>query len=588
MSFYIDDSQRGGVFPFRDHDVDTIPDMSTRIGVTIVRISEIIGTSEEEDLENAGNWECWQYWEQDPEKANNVLPQGDVIEGDPEITRKLEPAGYMRRGNPDVVQRAIARDVGAWMQCTPVAVGEENGEKIVKPIHSKIGGLDKDFKGKKFKTSEFDGNSQELIKPIAGSPVPGGFPGVCVQGTNSKDYENFFVPAGHILSVDHKSDEGSSTRVLDTQQDGFIDVSNKEAAGLHSAWKIFKNERNEKVVAITGNKSGKDSTGHGAIVLNPKFGEDDSVPQGVDLGKLCYLSSEMGGILTAGSPSADNHRIGLNQENKEIVPAHIDADIAKFYKSPGKDGAIKFTDKNFPIIDGVTVIESDLIFDPASGNWRILTLLEEQENLRKFARIRWNFAEVSGGAFVDLSEGQIVDIDGNVGEIELVWIDYRKSSGVFFNTAGNSTIFQVRKIAEGVRRDGATRDLYLAETVIKDEGQSIRYVEISDKQNLAARLLSGDAPWLDPNNNSIKTQIGQQIQDNFVIAKIPQQWDIVANGADYKYLEVSDLSRGIDVFFSPICPTPVDKDFLENGLMESAEKMNNETPIATYKLKVVE
>lgn len=559
---FVQDDQKGGYFPFREHSDTVDPNIKTRHGFETTDQEAHIG---EYSGENFGEWSNWLFWDVNPEFS------GVIIDGSGNITptsprqRSVFIADYQvnQQSNPQQ-DPPEKREIGAWAQVVP-AVTRPSG---CHPIFSKEGGFDQRLNPIAVKKTNFTPDNKDEIRPVHGADVPHGFPGTVVQTITQFSHEKLFMPAGNALVADHKSNLGSSSRVFDVKPDGFIDVTDAQAAALDSIFLVNEDENGAKVVTINGKKSGKDVTGFGPITLK--------TPDGINQNNLCYLSWEKGGPLIAGN-TGDRHTIQSKPDNI-VQPAHIWTE-ANFFRRNTKDGPLAFTDQAFPTTSGedVEILEAKLAFD--GNKWRWFVILNVESTAR-LAKVRWNFNGIS-----DLSEGEIVSAPGNVPTGERIWISYDESKSVQFSTAGTGTIFSVRLLQEDVNRVGGTRDLYKVLSCCSDNGRPITQFIARSTPDLAYAMASNDInpkPWLDLLGAFILTNIDGSNLENIIRIQIPEQWD-TTGVEDYFWLDATDLSRGMDFFGGPIAPTPRDNDFFTSFDMVSLERVGG-APIAEYKL----
>lgn len=254
---------------------------------------------------------------------------------------------------------------------------------------------------------------------------------------------------------------------------------------------------------------------------------------------------------------------------KEIVTTAVVNDHTKVMSAVGtepEEGDIGL------VVQTVNQDEHAQIFIPISST--------EQT---KYARIRWDFDEIG-----DYSEGQILQYDSDEDSFSatetLIWIDYIRSRTTRFETAGDQTIFAIKKIKDGVDRKNETRPLYEAVRCVRDEGLEITHLQTTTKTTISitGKILSSATlypPWDDPVTTKIQTTIGLSTQDNIMLTRIQTEWDLTG-GENYAYLEISDFSRGMPFYFRPIRPIMVD---WENNTWESAELVGGEIPIAEYR-----
>ena len=224
------------------------------------------------------------------------------------------------------------------------------------------------------------------------------------------------------------------------------------------------------------------------------------------------------------------------------------------------------------------------------------------------ARIAWNYSFQT-----DFSEGEIVSYDEEtqnyIGTGELVWIDWKESTTVQFETAGNLTIFEISLKQAEHDRGGDIRSLYRAVLCRIDQGMRITHTETRDRVNyvtditddsaptkepgmpfilgnalqvkfLSWELAVGGRPWVSPIGSTISTTIGEVEKPNLAIARLALDWDL-STSENYSFLEVMETGRGQPFYFQPINPQMLDKS------LNTYEFAENETTYAIYK-RVIE
>jgi len=514
-----------------------------------------------------------------------------------DVARKINPAEFQKppaeqnkqQGNGPEQKQQHKRELGSWAQIAP-SVGTPQG---IMPVGTKTGSVHQDYLPKKVSFGPYVSQQNE-VRNINGYNAPHGMPGTLVQGISQTEHEQMFVPAGNILSCDHKSRQGGlSTRVFDVRLDNYIDSSDNQAAGLDSALRVVLDKSNRKVVALNFTKSGLDDTGFGAIVARPVRKSGNGVVVSPDNSQIivAYLGVEKRGPITAGAEN-DRHSTGANKDGQASNPAHIDTG-ALYFLDRDRDGVLDFTTESYP--EELLLLEEKkktdektaktpvkIGFDKKNDKWR---LWSENPEGKLFARIRWDYS----GSGLDNSEAEILDIDFDKDIItatgRIVWIDYEKSAATQFYTAGDSTIFLLSPLEKNFERNGGKRDIFRAASCFLDSGVRIGYLEMIEAASQHGNLLADDEkPWQTLQSSRIKTTIGGGKKDNRIQVNIPRQWAI-GGTADYKFMEISDFSRGLNLWAVPIAPVPADSSFSPGSskIYESAEK-NAGASIAQYLL----
>ena len=198
-----------------------------------------------------------------------------------------------------------------------------------------------------------------------------------------------------------------------------------------------------------------------------------------------------------------------------------------------------------------------------------------------YAKIAWNCTIKDG----DLSEAELMTYDKSTDTFSAtgvnIWIDTFKSAQCQFNSAGNSTIFIVKKIDNNVTRGATTLNLFYAIQVVQ-EGYEITHFSIYEKQEdnlLDCYLLSSSiASPVWSSSAKIQTAILTVDKDNILTVKVPSDWVSDDANASWNYSKVADISKGIPFTAIPIKPRLLD---VSNKQWESKEYVSGST-IATY------
>jgi len=252
-------------------------------------------------------------------------------------------------------------------------------------------------------------------------------------------------------------------------------------------------------------------------------------------------------------------------------------------------GAINFESAAYPAITVPATpanYETKLVFDAGTSKWKFYTIAEASATAYTYARIHWNITRTG-----DLSVGQLMTYDSVTDSFaettDVVWIDWPKSQQCQFNTAGDETIFIVRKIISSLNRAGITRDLYYASFCIRDEGAKITHFNnvspsaIIEDAMLDMFLHSSDlfnSTWAQPSVSRIKTTILNEEFSNIMPINIPLEWRSMP-GTNYNWLEWKLIGRGMPFYGVPI--RPVHNGDYDNNGYDSSEMINDAT-IATY------
>lgn len=259
---------------------------------------------------------------------------------------------------------------------------------------------------------------------------------------------------------------------------------------------------------------------------------------------------------------------------------------AKFNDGATKKGPINFETSSYPAMvvpSSPANYETKIVFDTGTQKWRGYTIAEASSVSIYYARIRWNYTDAT-----DLSEGELMNYVSGVGFSVTgtkIWIDIELSLQVQFWTAGDDTIFIVRKIKNDLDRGGDVRHLYYAFFCFQDRGSEITHLQTETKltteKKLEGKLLSANldpAPWDNPALAEIKTTIATIALVNQVVGRIPDEW-ITNTIKNWSFVEMSNFSRGQELWFRPIRPILDDKT---NSYYRSAQEFVGTGTIAEY------
>ena len=552
---WLEDRAQRGYKVYREHTASVKEDMkNTNQGVQIDDQNDITG---EYTFSHKGDETGWLHWESGETPAGDSPPVGVG-------NRDIFPSDYMKKSDIPVLE---ARKFGTWAQVVPSA-GRPEG---VFPLTTKDGDVDSRFQGQKIINSGYE-NDEGKVKTATGNNMPYGFPGLTVQTTDSEKHEHLFFPSGGLLVVDHAKG-ALSTKVLETESEGWLDTA--RPASLDSLLRIGRDENNADVLALNASKSGVDTTGYAPILF---------VADGINT--LAYLSSDRGGPICSGDQSADIHKIGVNDKGESITPAHI-ATNAYFYMDKNHDGVLAFENTAFPTVTEPAnpdyLAPVHCAFDSAQLKWRWYVGIDSGESTI-IARVRWDYDMDS-----DLSEAEICTIDQNhviTATGTLVWISFSDSSTVKFETAGDDTLFEIKRIASNVNRGGIVRDLYRVSKCRYDNSYMITHLKTINKQSgiLVGNLLSEDltAPqkvWENSSAATINVTIAGQVKAIKMPVRIPAQWNS-ASVDNWQYVEVSNFAVSLPFYFRPIRPV---MDDIDNKIYRSAEETGG-SPIAYYRM----
>ena len=453
---------------------------------------------------------------------------------------------------------------GFWGQ-TILSVMRKNG---LSPITGKE--YDPDVKVKEVDNSD-DSFGSDIVHNIMGYNVPFGIPGILSSTINQDTEEQYFVPSGGYLSVDHKAG-GMSTRVFDVKSDGYIDVD--KIASLDSVFVVANDSNNVPNVAINCSKSKFDTTGYGAL----------GWVEGSLFKFINFLSYEKGGPFHPGTVG-DRHEVGEAEDGTIETVCHIYTE-ANFYQTKEHDGPLDFETTTTtgagtpPNPDGIAKVHCK--FNTAIKKWQWEVPYSTDEGTMLIARIAWDYTNGNDKSICEIMKK---DETGVYRAQEVVhWIDYNRSRAVLFQTAGNKTLFRLKFMKEGVIRDGVTHNLYRATHCIKDEGFLISHCKFQATADyLTGYILSyerHDKVW-QSDESKITTTILAADKPNIFKFKLPLQWDNTYTRNEY--LEVASQPIGLMTLFRPIRPTPSE---YEVDIYESLEK-NNDVSIAQYRIKVI-
>ena len=537
---------------FREHTEGIKNDRTnTRQGYTVENQSEIDGRYE---LSNPGDENGWGFWKHGFVENSNIDPK--------ENSRVLSLSNYMI-DNP-IIENLDNREISTYFQAAPVIM-KKNG--IYAIFSGDVGNI---LQGKEI--IDIEENNPDKVKNILGFNSPGGMPGILVQSLDQAKHNQYFVPSGNILSVDHFFG-GLSTRIAEVKENGYVDV---EFAALDCFFNMAKDEAGAKIIGLNCSKSGKDTTGYGLTVWQ---GDGHKI--------VAYLSNIKNGILHPGNDGEDKHQIGTAEDGTIINPVHIDTN-ANFYMDKTKDGPLDIENGVFfPATQEPSEIEYyapiHCRYNNNKGKWGWYVAQSTGSDVLALARVAWNIQEI------DLSEAEIVTYSTETGEYTAtevkVWIDAWKSEGVSFETAGTNTIFRLKLVKKEHSRLGDVRDLYRISHCIEDYGNFFTHFKTTLKTNnqCVGQLLSKslvDPVWDDSVAAKIKTIINNIEKDNIWRARISEQWN--ADQENYNYLELSGLAKGIWSLFRPI--QPVLDNIMENENKYKSYITKDEISIAYYSL----
>lgn len=487
---------------------------------------------------NTGDEVAWAYWASG--QSSNPLSPPEMLH-----SRVIYPAEYMKKSTFE--QATTARQFGSWGQCFAVSPRPEG----LFPIRSQDGDIDNQYEGKELVNEE--SKNHKKIKNINGCHVPYGHPGTLVQCANQEEHQQLFVPSGGILSVDHQKG-GFSSKVFDVDMDGWIE--SEKPAALDSLLRLATQKigsEEAKTVGINLSKSGKDSTGYSPFMA--KAGAKNIIALG---------SVEKGGPFHPGHDSLDKHKIAEIFDGDVTQPLHISTD-ALFYMDYNRDGKFDFEVGFCPILQEPAEIEFfapvHVKFQESTQKWKPYVAMSTTTGALTIARVAWNYTQTG-----DMSEGEIVEYnsetDTYTGTKEKIWLDFEKSHGCVFETAGTNTIFRLKLIKQGFARSGEARNLYRVTHCIEDKGKYISHFgTISRDPFLVGRLLSYnnfEPIWTDPVTARIMTTIDVLEKENIFRARIPREWSFATE--NFNFLEVSGLPKGTKSLFRPIRPILDDPD----------------------------
>lgn len=199
-----------------------------------------------------------------------------------------------------------------------------------------------------------------------------------------------------------------------------------------------------------------------------------------------------------------------------------------------------------------------------------------------YARIAWNCTIEDG----DLSTGELMSYNSSTDTFAVtgvqIWVDTLKSAQCQFSTAGDGTIFVMRKSQNAITRDSTVLNLYYAVQCI-EEGYEITHGEVYEKQpnnRLDCYLLSDSiaSPVWGATSAKITTTILEASYPNLLSVKTPKDW--VSDDADssWEFTEIQKVERGIPFLAVPIAPRLLDAS---KNQWESSEYYSSAT-IATY------
>jgi len=542
---YIEDHARKGFKIFRDETIDIKDDRKA--------INHGFKTTEQDDAEgfytfvDGGGEAGWGYWKKEG-TGKEITPK--------ENSRIGNTYSYMKELTTTNQEEHLE---GIWAQSIPAVVCP-TGIVPIEEDHTA-----------NMKIKEIDDapeeRTNETVQTITGYNPPFGMPGIVVTSTMQDKECQYFVPTGGILSSDNEFG-GLSTRIVDTKEDGYIN----DIATLDGIIEIKRNEEDIPIAAIKGTKAKKDHAGWGAITLKTEETEH-----------LSYLSSERGGPLCGGA-EIDKHNI-----SEGITPAHISTD-ALFYMDQQKDGALKFESFLSPAVTPPAEPEYYLpaycVYSGSSGKWRWVVPMTTAESSELIARIAWNFINgedrsVAQTVFWDEVEEKYLPIEGE--DKKIVWIDYGKSMGVTFGSAGDNTIFKLSLIKKEVTRGGITRDLYRAIHCIYDLSLN---VDLAEKKEVFRNLLlcymaSSDASSFWDFDRRLRTTIDNVEIENVFVVTMPAEW-LPWDEDINQWLEIMTWCEGLQSYYRPIRPA------LKNNSLsydyESLEKnTDSETSISSYR-----
>lgn len=499
------------------------------------------------------------------------------------------------------------RAIGAWGQIIPCVAVDALG--TIRAVLGQALGADTFLNTKEVVLSPAS-NDHTKVMSVTGALPASGELGFVVQGTEENSFEQLWFPAASsVLKCDNVSPTTYSSFVYGVVlPGGGVDLAN--IGKFDDVWFVESNLICNDVDAYFR----LDAVNKGPLkflgTAYPSLAPPPSTPYVVEtklafdgsewrwytevggdalkcdnLSPRTFSSSVFGVVLPGGT--ADPANIGKLDdaffvESNELC---VDTD-ATFRQSALKKGPLKFQTTSYPTLEPPEetpyTVETKCSFDGA--NWRWFTQIGGGGESTIYAKILWNF-DVLG----DLSEGETMLYDGDTDIYTatgtLIWIDYNKSRQVRFETAGNLAIFEIKLVTADFDRRGTVRDLYRARFCALDSGYTVTHLDTEFKlgdMGLLGFVLSDDLalpPWETPEFARVKTTIGPDEKNNKMLARLPGDWDI-EGPEDFRFLEVSDFSRGMPDYFRPVRPVLADND---DPIYASAELLGGEVSIATYR-----
>jgi|GEM_PF-3553761 len=549
---YVEDNAQAGIKVFREHTVDIDPESkSNKIGALIT------------------------------DQSNDTGQYTLALPGD--------EAGWL------FCTSSETRDIGSWSQAVPAMLTDSG----IIPILNKALAIDTNYA---YKTEATSGNDETKVRVAEETEV--GTPGIIVQCLNQASHEQIFFPLGAgNIKVDWLSAGNESTKIYGVAVDGTTDLTNvgttKDFLYVDTS---FVYVHTDTKFRYDGTKKGKLDFANSAI---PTAGAGETLynvrpyfDSGSGLWKWYIVVTDGTGIVADNTNVIDSSTYiygaavggGADVANKGSAKEvfYVDDNLlyittaAKFRQDNTNKGVLDFQSAAPPTpAAGQTLYQPTLHF--SGGKWQWYVAVDDAGG-GVFCRVAWKYGDEG-----DFSEGETVTFDANTdtwtGTGTKIWVDWDLSKAVKFETAGTNTIFEAKIVKADHERLNQTRDLYRLISCASDNGETITHVDkISVSANkLSGYLLSNDVipfPWLSSEGNRINTIIDVNTLPNSMQFRIPKEWDTLDLIANWKFVEVADISKSLPFYAIPIRPIMEDT---EANIYNSYYEDGQSKTIATYK-----
>jgi len=385
---------------------------------------------------------------------------------------------------------ASTRNISTWSQAVPAMLTEENG---IIPILNKSLALDTSFA---YKTEATSGNDASKIR--VAEETEEGTPGIIVQCLNQDSHEQIFFPlGGGALKVDHLTAGNESSKIYDIKVDGTTDLTN--IGTTKDLWYVDSNRayiHTDVRFRYDATKKGRldfaSTTAPAATAGETLYNVRPYWDVSSGLWKWYVVITDGTGIVADNTNAIDSSTNiygavvggGADSANKGSCKEvfYIESNFpyiktaAKFRYDSSNKGPIDFRSGAAPSPSaGETQYQVPLyLYD---GAWTGFVNIAD-ESAGTFCRVAWNFSEEQ-----DLSEAETVTYNSSTdkwtGTGTKIWIDWKRSRSVKFETAGTNTIFEAHLVAAEHTRANQTRKLYRLTNCVDDAGGLLRFENLS-------------------------------------------------------------------------------------------------------------